>query len=191
MHSPRFTNRNTKPTPAINAFRINRLSRVTRTSRMTPQSRKAHEKVRATMFHLLLMQTKMCESKVDLSKVDLDRHCHETNALDCLLHSRLLQSYLLFFQSYSGLNSRYFCLPWFISLDVIIKFHSYTRRLLSFFLSSSNYIFVEINSTFYRIIHPRIIEAWRRAIPAGFEFSVKCHCSLTHRVGPDLPNLGS
>jgi uncharacterized protein YecE (DUF72 family) len=48
---------------------------------------------------------------------------------------------------------------------------------------SKEFDFVEINSTFYRIMQPHTIELWRRSVPAIFEFSVKCYKALTHEIG--------
>jgi uncharacterized protein YecE (DUF72 family) len=42
--------------------------------------------------------------------------------------------------------------------------------------------FVEVNSTFYEYPNPRIVEDWRRSVPAEFIFSVRCHQDLTHRI---------
>jgi uncharacterized protein YecE (DUF72 family) len=39
---------------------------------------------------------------------------------------------------------------------------------------------VEVNSTYYRIPHPRTFEAIRNKVPAGFEFVVKTHHDMTH-----------
>jgi uncharacterized protein YecE (DUF72 family) len=43
--------------------------------------------------------------------------------------------------------------------------------------------FVEVNYTFYEYPDLRTVERWRRAVPAGFTFSVRCHQDLTHRIG--------
>jgi uncharacterized protein YecE (DUF72 family) len=43
--------------------------------------------------------------------------------------------------------------------------------------------FVEVNSTFYRLPAVRTVEKWRRAVPKGFTFSVRCHQNLTHKIG--------
>ncbi len=43
--------------------------------------------------------------------------------------------------------------------------------------------FVEVNSTFYEYPSPRLVESWRRTVPADFVFSVRCHQDLTHRIG--------
>jgi uncharacterized protein YecE (DUF72 family) len=39
---------------------------------------------------------------------------------------------------------------------------------------------VEINSTYYRIPHPRVLEQIERKTPPGFEFIVKLNRSITH-----------
>lgn len=41
--------------------------------------------------------------------------------------------------------------------------------------------FVEVNSTFYEIPTLQLVKSWRRRVPADFEFSVRCHRSVTHR----------
>jgi uncharacterized protein YecE (DUF72 family) len=43
--------------------------------------------------------------------------------------------------------------------------------------------FVEVNSTFYEYPNLGLVEEWRRAVPADFTFSVRCHQDLTHRIG--------
>jgi uncharacterized protein YecE (DUF72 family) len=43
--------------------------------------------------------------------------------------------------------------------------------------------FVEVNSTFYEYPRQRLVESWRRTVPSGFMFSVRCHQDLTHRIG--------
>ncbi len=43
--------------------------------------------------------------------------------------------------------------------------------------------FVEVNSTFYEYPDYRMIEGWRRRVPKGFTFSVRCHRDLTHKIG--------
>ena len=40
--------------------------------------------------------------------------------------------------------------------------------------------FVEVNSTFYKILALRMVEKWRRAVPPDFQFSVRAHRSITH-----------
>lgn len=40
--------------------------------------------------------------------------------------------------------------------------------------------FVEVNSTFYQIPNLKTVETWRRKVPPGFEFSVRCNRDLTH-----------
>jgi uncharacterized protein YecE (DUF72 family) len=39
---------------------------------------------------------------------------------------------------------------------------------------------VEVNSTYYRIPHPRVLEQMQQKTPAGFRFVVKLHQSMTH-----------
>jgi len=43
--------------------------------------------------------------------------------------------------------------------------------------------FVEVNHTFYEYPKSRLVEGWRRTVPADFTFSVKCHQDLTHCIG--------
>lgn len=43
--------------------------------------------------------------------------------------------------------------------------------------------FVEANSTFYRTPARSVATGWRKAVPEGFEFSVKCSKELTHDIG--------
>jgi uncharacterized protein YecE (DUF72 family) len=43
--------------------------------------------------------------------------------------------------------------------------------------------FVEVNYTFYKYPSMRMVEQWRRTVPADFTFSVRCHQDLTHRIG--------
>jgi uncharacterized protein YecE (DUF72 family) len=40
--------------------------------------------------------------------------------------------------------------------------------------------FVEVNSTFYKILDFMIVEKWRRVVPLDFQFSVRAHRSMTH-----------
>lgn len=39
---------------------------------------------------------------------------------------------------------------------------------------------VEVNSTYYRLPEPRVVDAWREAVPPGFRFVVKAPGSITH-----------
>jgi len=43
--------------------------------------------------------------------------------------------------------------------------------------------FVEVNYTFYKYPDTRMVEHWRRTVPADFTFTVRCHQDLTHRIG--------
>jgi uncharacterized protein YecE (DUF72 family) len=43
--------------------------------------------------------------------------------------------------------------------------------------------FVEVNYTFYEYPETRTVERWRRIVPKGFTFGVRCHQDLTHRIG--------
>lgn len=47
---------------------------------------------------------------------------------------------------------------------------------------------VEVNSTYYRIPHPRVLEAMERKTPEGFRFIVKLNQAMTHE-GSDDPAL--
>ena len=49
---------------------------------------------------------------------------------------------------------------------------------------SSAYDFVEVNSTYYRLPSSVAVSSWRRRVPPGFEFSVRCHKDLAelHRL---------
>jgi len=43
---------------------------------------------------------------------------------------------------------------------------------------SSAYDFVEVNSTYYRLPSPSAVASWRKRVPIGFEFSVRCQRDL-------------
>lgn len=45
---------------------------------------------------------------------------------------------------------------------------------------SKAFDFVEVNSTFYEIPEFKTVRSWRRRVPKDFEFSVRCHKSVTH-----------
>src|SRR5712692_12108422 len=49
---------------------------------------------------------------------------------------------------------------------------------------SSAYDFVEVNSTYYRLPSSAVVSSWRRRVPPGFEFSVRCQKDLAelHRL---------
>jgi uncharacterized protein YecE (DUF72 family) len=42
---------------------------------------------------------------------------------------------------------------------------------------------VEVNSTYYRLVHPRTFYFMAEKVPAGFEFTVKAYGGLTHESG--------
>lgn len=42
--------------------------------------------------------------------------------------------------------------------------------------------FVEVNSTFYSYPSISLVRSWRSRVPNRFEFSVRCHRDLTHRL---------
>ena len=46
---------------------------------------------------------------------------------------------------------------------------------------SKAFDFVEVNSTFYQIPEMETVKSWRRRVPEDFEFSVRCHKSITHQ----------
>jgi uncharacterized protein YecE (DUF72 family) len=47
---------------------------------------------------------------------------------------------------------------------------------------SKAFDFVEVNSTFYELPNRREVAVWRKKVPPAFEFSVRCHRSLTHEL---------
>ena len=47
---------------------------------------------------------------------------------------------------------------------------------------SKAFNFVEVNSTFYQIPKLEIVKSWRKIVPKGFEFSVRCNKELTHEL---------
>ena len=47
---------------------------------------------------------------------------------------------------------------------------------------SKAFNFVEVNSTFYQIPALEDVENWRRLVPPDFQFSVRAHRSLTHKL---------
>ncbi len=46
---------------------------------------------------------------------------------------------------------------------------------------SKAFDYVEVNSTFYEIPSAELVKSWRKRVPEGFEFSVRCHRSITHQ----------
>ncbi len=50
---------------------------------------------------------------------------------------------------------------------------------------------VEVNSTYYRIPHPRVLGQMERKTPEGFRFIVKLHQSMTHESSTDPALLAS
>ena len=50
---------------------------------------------------------------------------------------------------------------------------------------SQHFNAVEVNSTYYRIPHPRVLELMEKKTPAGFHFVVKLHQSMTHEASRD------
>jgi len=43
--------------------------------------------------------------------------------------------------------------------------------------------YVEVNTTFYHLPRLSAVRSWRRRVPRGFIFSVKCHRRATHELG--------
>jgi len=50
---------------------------------------------------------------------------------------------------------------------------------------SQRFDVVEVNSTYYRILDPQVMERMERKTPDGFRFIVKLHQSMTHENAPD------
>src|SRR5437879_12888431 len=46
--------------------------------------------------------------------------------------------------------------------------------------------FVEVNSTFYVFQNLRTLLAWKRIVPAGFEFAVRCKRQLVSQYAADM-----
>jgi len=46
---------------------------------------------------------------------------------------------------------------------------------------SKAFDYVEVNSTFYEIPSLELVTSWRKRVPEEFEFSVRCHGSITHQ----------
>jgi uncharacterized protein YecE (DUF72 family) len=51
-------------------------------------------------------------------------------------------------------------------------------RMLDFY--AREFDTVEVNSSYYRVMHPRVSEAMARKTPDGFQFFLKLHESMTH-----------
>jgi uncharacterized protein YecE (DUF72 family) len=47
---------------------------------------------------------------------------------------------------------------------------------------SKAFDFVEVNSTFYQVPALRDVENWRKLVPPNFQFTVRAHRSLTHKL---------
>ncbi len=56
-------------------------------------------------------------------------------------------------------------------------------QMLDFY--AREFLSVEVNSTYYRIPHPRTFEAIQKKTPPGFEFVVKTHHDMTHMQSRD------
>ncbi len=63
-----------------------------------------------------------------------------------------------------------------------------TRSSDFLFYYARHFDAVEINSTYYGIPHPRVLEQMERKTPPGFHFVVKLHQSMTHE-GSRVPDL--
>ena len=59
-----------------------------------------------------------------------------------------------------------------------------TRRQDMLELYAAQFAAVEVNATYYRIPPPKTMESLGRRTPAGFEFLVKAHQSMTHEKAP-------
>ncbi len=46
---------------------------------------------------------------------------------------------------------------------------------------SKAFDYVEVNSSFYEIPSLELVTSWRKRVPEDFEFSVRCHGSITHQ----------
>lgn len=55
---------------------------------------------------------------------------------------------------------------------------------------SRSFDVVEVNSTYYRILQPRVLELMEKKTPDGFRFVVKLHQSMTHEALPDRATFG-
>jgi uncharacterized protein YecE (DUF72 family) len=54
-------------------------------------------------------------------------------------------------------------------------------RLKSLVAYSRIFDFVEVNSTFYRIPHLKIVEEWKSLVPSNFKFAVRAHNAIAHK----------
>ena len=59
-----------------------------------------------------------------------------------------------------------------------------TPRTKMLELYAEKFSAVEVNATYYRIPPPKTMESLDRRTPAGFEFLVKAHQSMTHEKTP-------
>jgi uncharacterized protein YecE (DUF72 family) len=58
-----------------------------------------------------------------------------------------------------------------------------SSEFLSFY--ARHFDIVEVNSTYYRVPHPRVLEQMERKTPAGFRFVVKLNQAMTHQGSRD------
>ncbi len=57
----------------------------------------------------------------------------------------------------------------------------FTAGMDSLSAYSKAFDYVEINSTYYEVPSMELVKSWRKRVPEGFEFSVRCHRSITHQ----------
>ncbi len=57
----------------------------------------------------------------------------------------------------------------------------FVPRMDSLIAYAKAFDFVEVNSTFYENPSMQMVRSWRRQVPEGFMFSVRCHKDLTHK----------
>jgi len=62
----------------------------------------------------------------------------------------------------------YFKVPQYLGMDNLTAY-------------SKAFDYVEINSSFYEIPSLELVTSWRKRVPEEFEFSVRCHGSITHQ----------
>jgi uncharacterized protein YecE (DUF72 family) len=60
------------------------------------------------------------------------------------------------------------------------------KQFLSYYASKLRG--VEIDSTFYRMPNPKVLEAWRNAAPEDFRFAIKAPQQITHRQRLTVPS---
>lgn len=60
------------------------------------------------------------------------------------------------------------------------------RQWLDFY--GERFSCLEVNATFYRLLHPATFVNMAKKVPAGFHFTIKAYRSLTHEPGSDNEN---